>query len=250
MIETHSATELSRLPGCLKGHDCPLLPHLGYADFDEVPLQAREERNRTQPYAYLAIPARKGGCWAGPSANISTWNCEPDPHLRGDAVRPAARCRRPDQDAPRVWCMGFGAEEGLAHWPGSTFARLRHDVHVSGPPRRGWAEDLSMTGPRDVLILLTLEPRPKVLRQLLAHARTTRMRVITITDHAYAPQAARFSEIVLPCHVASYGILATHSTMLSVLRLIAVAYLGQNTKAVGQRIATLAAIDEELDLFE
>jgi hypothetical protein len=38
--------------------------------------------------------------------------------------------------------------------------------------------------------------------------------------------------------------------MLSVLRLIAVAYLGRNPDAVSQRIATLGAIDEELDLFE
>jgi DNA-binding MurR/RpiR family transcriptional regulator len=107
-----------------------------------------------------------------------------------------------------------------------------------------------MMGPRDVLILLTFEPRPKVVRALLAHARTTRMRVITLTDHAYAPQAERFSEVVLPCHVASYGMLPTHATMLSILRLIAVTYLGRNPDAVTQRISTLAAIDEEFDLFE
>jgi F0F1-type ATP synthase epsilon subunit len=75
------------------------------------------------------------------------------------------------------------------------------------------------------------------------------MRIVTITDHAYAAQASRFSEIVLPCHVATFGILPTHATMISVLRLIAVAYLGRNSEAVSRRIATLSAIDEELDLF-
>jgi hypothetical protein len=38
--------------------------------------------------------------------------------------------------------------------------------------------------------------------------------------------------------------------MLSILRLIAVTYLGRNPDAVTQRISTLAAIDEEFDLFE
>jgi len=98
--------------------------------------------------------------------------------------------------------------------------------------------------------LLTFEPRPRVLRPLLAHARTSRMPVVTITDHAYSPQAARYSEVVLPCHIASYGRLPTHATMLSVIRLIAVSYLGRNPEAVHQRITTLAAIDEELDLLE
>ena len=51
--------------------------------------------------------------------------------------------------------------------------------------------------------------------------------------------------------IPAYGSpLPTHATMLSMLRLIAVAYLGQNGEAVAQRIATLEAINEELDLSE
>jgi hypothetical protein len=38
--------------------------------------------------------------------------------------------------------------------------------------------------------------------------------------------------------------------MLSIIRLLAVAYLGRNPDTVGQRISTLTGIDEELDLFE
>jgi DNA-binding MurR/RpiR family transcriptional regulator len=154
------------------------------------------------------------------------------------------------EEAPRIWFVGFGDEQGLGRLGQSLFNRLRHGVHELRGQGQTWANELSMMGPRDVLILLTFEPRPKVVRALLAHARTTRMRVITLTDHAYAPQAERFSEVVLPCHVASYGMLPTHATMLSILRLIAVTYLGRNLDAVTQRISTLAAIDEEFDLFE
>ena len=59
-----------------------------------------------------------------------------------------------------------------------------------------------------------------------------------------------FSETVLPCHVASYGILNTHATVVSMLRLLAIAYVGKNAVAVKQRAETLDAIVEELDLLE
>ena len=55
---------------------------------------------------------------------------------------------------------------------------------------------------------------------------------------------------MLPCHVTSYAVIPPHATKLSVLRLIAMAYPGRIPGVVGQRISTLGAIDEELDLFE
>jgi DNA-binding MurR/RpiR family transcriptional regulator len=250
LVETHTATALASIAGVSKATTARFFRSLGYADFEEVRLQAREERNRREPYAALESspePATLGRTISD-HLDLELRNMTRTfEEMRSDLLPEVADLI---DHAPRVWFVGFGDEDGLAALGQSMFSRLRHGVHQLSGRGQSWANELSMTGPRDVLILLTFEPRPKVLRQLLAHARTTRMRVITITDHAYAPQAARFSEIVLPCHVASYGILATHSTMLSVLRLIAVAYLGQHTKAVGQRIATLAAIDEELDLFE
>lgn len=86
-------------------------------------------------------------------------------------------------------------------WPrmwASLFARLRHGVLELQGQDQTWANELSMTGPCNVLLLLTFELRPNVLRLLLAHARTTRMRVIPRTNHAYAPETVRFCEVPLP----------------------------------------------------
>lgn len=47
--------------------------------------------------------------------------------MRPDLLTEAARLI---QDAPGVWCMGFGAEEGLAQLTRLTFARLRPDGHL------------------------------------------------------------------------------------------------------------------------
>jgi len=249
LIETHTATELANLAGVSKATTARFFRSLGYADFEEVRLQAREERNRREPYAGPESgyePATLGRTISD-HLELELRNLTRSfEEMRSDLLPEVAAMLT---IAPRVWFLGFGDEEGVASVGRSVFARLRHGVHQLQGSGQSWAAELSMTGPRDVLMVLTFEPRPKVLRPLLAHARTTRMRIVTVTDHAYAAQAERFSEVVLPCHVASYGILPTHATMLSILRLIAVAYLGRNAEAVSQRIATLSAIDEELDLY-
>ena len=250
LVETHTATELAALAGVSKATTARFFRSLGYSDFEEVRLQAREERNRREPYAALeSVPeVTPLGRTIADHLELELRNVTRTfEELRSDLLPEIAKLL---ETAPRVWFVGFGDEQGLAALGQSTFSRLRHGVNQLQGHGQNWANELSMTGPRDLLILLTFEPRPKILRPLLAHARTTRMPVVTITDHAYAPQAARYSEVVLPCQIASYGMLPTHATMLSAIRLIAVSYLGRNPEAVHQRISTLSAIDEELDLLE
>ena len=250
LIETHTATELAALAGVSKATTARFFRSLGYADFEEVRLQAREERNRREPYADLESIAQPAtfGRTISDHLELETRNLTRTfQEMRSDLLPEIAQLL---EDAPRIWFAGFGDEHGVARLGQSMFARLRHGVHELRGQGQSWANELSMTGPRDVLVLLTFAPRPKLLRPLLGYARTSRMRVITVTDPSFAPQAERFSDVVLPCHASSYAAIPSHATMLSVLRMIAMAYLGRNPEAVGQRISTLDAIDEELDLFE
>ncbi len=250
LIETHSATELSGLAGVSKATTARFFRNLGYTDFEEARTQAREERNRTQPYAYSKAAAEPGALGRSIADHLElellniTRTFE---ELRPDQLTGAARLIL---DAPRVWCMGFGAEEGLARLARLTFARLRPDVHLLAASPGAWAEDLAMTGPRDVLLLLTLEPRPKFQSALTAYARTSRMNVITLTDHRYIARAQRFSRLVLGTHVATYGALPTHTTLTSLIRLLAVAYIGQAGEPARQRLSVIEEINEEIDLFE
>jgi DNA-binding MurR/RpiR family transcriptional regulator len=250
MIETHSATELSSHAGVSKATTARFFRSLGYTDFDEARTQAREERNRTQPYAYEpALPQKAvlgrsiGGHLELEVMNLTRTFEEMRPDLLTEAVKLI-------HDAPRVWCMGFGAEEGLAQLARITFARLRPDVHLLAANAGAWAEDLAMTGPRDALILLTLEPRPKFQAALTAYARTTRMNVITLTDHRYLASAQRFSRLVIGCHVATFGKLPSHATLASMIRLLAIAFIGQAGDKAQQRMAVIDEINEEIDLFE
>jgi len=215
-----------------------------------VKLQARDERNRTQPYRYSVAASDKVvlGRAIGEHLALELQNlARTFEEMRSDKLTEIARLM---DDAPRVWFLGLGAEEGLARLGRLLFSRVRHNVMQLGGSGEDWASELAMTGPRDVLILLTLAPRPRILRPILNYAKTTRMKIITITDHAYLAQARRFSAAVLPCHIATYGPVPTHATMTSVLRLLAIAFVGRNPDAATRRGEVIEAINEELDLME
>ena len=250
LVETHNATELSALAGVSKATTARFFRNLGYNDFDEARSQAREERNRTPPYAYSRAASEVAalGRSIGDHLELELLNLTRTfEEMRPDLLADAARLIL---DAPRVWCMGFGAEEGLARLARLTFARLRPDVHSLAAIPGAWAEDLAMTGPRDVLLLLTLEPRPKFQSALTAYARTSRMNVITLTDHRYLVRAQRFSRLVIGSRVATYGALPTHTTLASLIRLLAVAFIGQAGDAALQRLSVIDEINEEIDLLD
>lgn len=250
IVETHTATELANLAGVSKATTARFFRNLGYADFEEVRLQAREERNRTEPYARTTIMSEPTvlGRSIGDHMDLELRNLTRTfEELRSDRLPEIAALF---STAPNIWFLGFGAEDGVARVGRSVFSRLRHGVHQMSGTGQDWQSDLSMAGPRDVLVLITLEPRPKVLRSIVSFARTSRIKIITLTDHAYHPQAARFSDQVLPCHVSSFGLVPTHATMLSMLRLLAVSFANENPEQVKRRAETLDAISEELDLLE
>lgn len=250
IVETHTATELADLAGVSKATTARFFRNLGYADFEEVRLQAREERNRTQPYSQVTtvpdptVLGRSIGDHLDLELRNLTRTFE---ELRSDRLPEIAAIL---SAAPQLWFLGFGAEDGVARVGCAMFSTLRHGVHYMAGTGHDWTSELAMAGPRDALVLLTLEPRPRLLRSIVSFARTSRIKIITLTDHGYQPQAARFSEAVLPCHVSSYGLLPTHATMMSMLRLLAIAFVGQNPDQVKRRSETLETIAEELDLLE
>jgi DNA-binding MurR/RpiR family transcriptional regulator len=146
-----------------------------------------------------------------------------------------------------VWFLGIGLEEGIAHYGRVLLSRFRHDVLELGLSHGAWAEDLAMTGPRDALVVITLRPRPRILRPILEYAKTTRMNVITVTDKMNALAAQRYSRVVLPCHVASHGLGPSYTSLASTLRLLAVAFATRAGESARQRADIIADIHEELD---
>lgn len=244
---THSATQLADMAGVSKATAARFFQHLGYADFNEVKLQAREERNRTEPYGHSVGNSEQIvlGKAVGTHLDLELRNLTKTfEELRSDRVREAAEVI---EAAPRLWVLGFGAEEGFARYARLLFARMRHSVMILGVNQGSWAEDLAMTGPKDALLLITLPPRARLLKPILTYAETSRLEVVTICDRNYSLEAQRFSKVVLPCHVSSFGLGPSHTAIGSAIRLLAVTYAAVAGKSATQRMDIISAIHEELE---
>ncbi|MBX9455341.1 MAG: MurR/RpiR family transcriptional regulator [Rhizobium sp.] len=249
-ILTHSATEIAEMAGVSKATTARFFQHLGYADFNEVKLQAREERNRTEPYDYSVTNSEQValGRTIGAHLELELRNLTKTfEEMRSDKVREAAELIAA---APRVWVLGMGSEEGFARYARLLLSRLRHSVMILGINQGSWAEDLAMTGPKDVLLLITLPPHQTVLKPILSYAQTSRLNVITITDRNSMLESQRYSKVVLPCHVASFGLGASHTAVSSAIRLLALTFAAQAGKSAQQRAEIVASIHDELGDME
>lgn len=246
VVNTHSATELAAMASVSKATAARFFRALGYSDFDEVKAQAREERNRTEPYHYsVAASAQLAhGRTIGEHLEQDLLNLRRTfEEMRSDKLADTAALIA---DAPNVWFLGMGLEDGLARQARLMFARLRPNVRLLGTHDGAWAEDLAMTGPKDVLVLISLSPQPVMLKSVINYARTSHVNIITITDHALMSQAQRHSRIVLPCHVASYTSIPSYTAVSSVLRLLSIAYSSREHESATQRMQIIEEIHEEL----
>lgn len=200
---TYSATELAAMADVSKATGARLFRSLGYADFNEVRLQAREERNLAPPYQADAAPKPSRARAHSIAAHLLSESdslARTFETLRSDTLLSAADLVA---KAPRVWLLGQGLDEGLVRFVRPQLARIRPDVHALGMQGGVWAEDLAMTGPRDVLLLVMTQPREQLIERLAAHAATTRVEIVAVVDVRNAAWAQRISKVVLPCYCAS-----------------------------------------------
>lgn len=250
LIETHSATELAGLAQVSKATAARFFRALGYADFEQVKLQAREERNRTQPYAHATVaqtPRAMGRSLAEhlelELANLSRTFEEITP----DHLREAARLV---QEAPRLWLLGLDDDAWLSRHAHGLLSRLRPEVQVLGLNDGSLTADLAMIGPRDTVIVFCQGRKPRALKPVLSFIRTTGTRVLALTDRSNLPVVRPFATKLLFCHVSNYGAISSATTLVSLLRMLAVALVGLSPVSTGQRTRLIDEISEELDLSD
>lgn len=249
-ILAYSATEIAEMAGVSKATAARFFQHLGYTDFNEVRLQSREERNRTEPYELSVTQSTEVALGRSLSTHLEleisnlTRTFE---EMRSDKVRQAAELI---YRAPHVWVLGLGVDEGFARYVRLLLARLRHSVMILGINQGSWAEDLAMAGPKDALLLVTLPPHQAVLKPILAYAATSRLNVVTVTDRSSMLELQRHSKVVLPCHAASFALGPSHTAVASVLRLLCLTVASIGGQGAEQRAEIVAAIHEELGDFD
>ena len=109
-ILTFSATELAGLAGVSKATAARFFRNLGYSDFNDVRLQAREERNRTGPVHQVPMPAEppEGAATVPIHLQVEMANLTRTfEELRSDVLADVAERLAAAQ---RVWVAGLGPE--------------------------------------------------------------------------------------------------------------------------------------------
>jgi DNA-binding MurR/RpiR family transcriptional regulator len=249
-ILTFSATELAVSAGVSKATAARLFRSLGYSDFNEVRLQAREERNRTGPVQQVVrrAPATRGAVRTAEHLQVEVANLtrtfeELRSDLLGELVERLAH-------APRLWVLGVGSEEGLARYARLMLARVRPAVHLLGGQPGAWAEDLAMAGAHEGLLAIALRPQLRILRPVLEFARTTRLEMVLLTDPTSCAAGRRLGALPVACHAMSHEGGPSHTATLSTIRLIALAISGRLGSLAAGRGELIAQIHDELDDLE
>ena len=246
-ILSFSATELAALVGVSKATAARFFRNLGYADFNDVRLQAREERNRTGPVHQVPMPVEpaEGGATVPTHLQVEMANLTRTfEELRSDTLSDVAERLA---TAQRLWVVGLGPEAGLARHARIQFARVRPSVHLVSENTGSWAEELASTGPSDALLVVALRPWPKLMSAILDFARTTRLSTFVVTDPTNAARARRHGATPLICHISTPGLEASHTTVLSMLHLIANAVAARLGVVALRRRDLISDLREELD---
>lgn len=246
-ILSYSATELAEMAGVSKSTAARFFRSLGYRDFNEVRLQAREERNKTAP---MHLETRDAPSDRKPGDLDSYARLEAANLARTlEALRPDVIAEATEilADAQRVWVVGLGTEEGLARYARLILARVRHDVRLLGASEGAHAEDLAMLGPRDAVLVTAMRPRARALKPMLAYAETARTRIIYLTDPVAASSGTRMARIVLQCHMSAYGDQPSYTAALSVLQLLSANLATRLGRRARQRMVLIDEIHEEIE---
>ncbi len=245
---TYSATELAAMAEVSKATAARLFRSLGYADFNEVRLQAREERNLAPP-AFQDAQANRPALARKHSISTHLLN-------EGDSLARTFESLRTDTliaaadklaKAPRVWLLGLGMDEGLLQFVRPQLARIRPDIHALGQQSGTWAEDLAMTSPRDCVLLLLTQPRSAILERLATHAATTRVDIVAVVDIRNIAWARRVSELVLPCYSATTDHAFSAMAAASMLHLLVQNVAVRVGKRASQRLQMVEDIRRELE---
>ena len=246
-ILTFSATELAGLAGVSKATAARFFRSLGYTDFNDVRLQARDERNRTGPVQQVPMPIEPAkGAATLPfhlqveMANLTRTFEELRSDLLADATEQLA-------SAQRVWILGLGAEAGLAHHARVLLARARPSVQAVSENVGTWAEELASAGPSDAMLVIALRPWPKIITAVLDFARTTRLDTVVLTDPTNAARARRHGATALVCQISTPGRETSQTAVLSMLQLITATLTAKLGMPALRRRDLIADLREELD---
>lgn len=215
-MAAYTASELAELANVSNATVSRFVRRIGYASFDEARRAVRDEqRAGTALLRFSAdMPTGKGA--VARHFETSQQNLELTYGALDDAVIDGLA--RAMIAASRVWFIGFRAGQSFAQYLGWQTSQVLPNVTVL--PRAGetLAESLVSLTDRDVVCLIALRRKPKLVNAVAAAARASKAALAVLEDRP-APELAD-ANWHLSCATSTNGPLMNHVGCMAVCNLL------------------------------
>ncbi|QSR36723.1 RpiR family transcriptional regulator [Marinobacterium iners] len=246
-IANYSATELADLAKTSKAAATRFFRRLGYKDFNEARVQAREAQRWGSPLYQSNNNAKDAH--HNRSQTISA-------HLEREAVnlQRTLEALSPDtlravaaelSQQRRIAIAGLRNSRFLAEYFHRQLSLLRPDVTLLPGAGQTLAEDLIDLGSKDLLVVLAMRRRMSQIRDLMQLARNNQIPCVLIAD----PSATELHELatwMLQCQVQSTSVFDSYTSVSSVLTLLINLTMREDLARSQQRLRQIESVHEEL----
>ncbi len=245
-ILSFSAKELSVASGVSAATAVRLFRSLGYRDFNEVRLQARQERNFATPSTGLAVSLEtppQGQVTAASHLQVELANLTRTfTALESTGLRQAAESLAA---ARRVWIAGLGADAAVATLAWNFFSQARPGVQLLPKDAQSWPAELASMGPGDLLLAIAPRPWLNAFNPVLEFCQTARVRMVAICDPTSQARIERHGGQPLVCHMTQVASTRSYTSMISMVALLHRAVLERLGDSARMRAELIEGLREE-----
>lgn len=163
--------------------------------------------------------------------------------LNGLQNQPLEQIRTVFKTSKRVFLIGLRNSYPVAlHWR-EQLIQMRENVHVLPQPGQTLAEEIVDLTDSDLVIVIALRRRAKVIKALMRELSTCPVQVLLVTDPS-GLALTTYADWTLPCHQFSPGGFASYASAMALVSVLCNICLESEHKA---RIEAIEALYQQFD---
>ncbi|MFK7880886.1 MurR/RpiR family transcriptional regulator [Roseobacter sp.] len=215
-MASYTASELAELADVSNATVSRFVRRIGYASFEEARRAVRDEQKAGTALLRLSSNSAAGTGAVNRHFDTSIQNLKQTYATLDDAVIDSLGNAM--IAAPRVWFVGFRAGHSFAQYLGWQTSQVLQSVTVLPLAGETLAESLVSLGERDVVILIALRRKPKIVSAVASAARSVRAGLAVLEDRP-SPDLAD-ANWHLNCATSTSGPLMNHVGCMAVCNLL------------------------------
>ncbi len=244
-LSQYPAFELAEQAQVSKATAARFFRKLGYANFKEARLSARQNKRWGSPLEALhsltaPLQARGdlGQHLANDIRNLSRSAENWDAGQIDSAVELLAT-------AERVYVIGFRNSHVIAMYGYTVLSTLRPHVKISANDNMNLPEFFAGLGPKDVVLSVGFRRRPKLLARILRMAQECKAKTVLITDES-AKKTVEAADIVFNCENQGAYLFDSYVTAMSLINFICSALATKLGNAAWNRMENIETLHDRL----